>query len=88
MSTARVLGIGFLVLGLGGALFSHLWTHDDRTAGQPAYGAERIPGGMTTYCLPESRLRVFERPFPQGGQVPLFSVVNVDTERAGSPWRC
>ena len=84
------LGLAFMAVvaaGVGAIVFL---VPRDSQSGEPVQGDPRRTGdvGMTSYGLPDSRLRVFERPFPQGGTQPLFSVVNVDTERAGSPWGC
>lgn len=62
----------------------------DHQSGAPVPGDPRRSGGigMTTYCLPDSELRVFERPFPMGGTQPLFAVVDTAHEPNDSPWKC
>lgn len=58
------------LLGMGVVVAAFLLPKDSQ-AGEPTameYG--------TSYCLPDgSGMRAYERPYPQGGKVPLFSVV-------------
>lgn len=62
----------------------------DHQSGAPVPGDPRRSGdiGMTTYCLPDSELRVFERPFPSGGTQPLFSVVSTADLPPVDPYGC
>lgn len=79
--------IGLVVSGLFVVVF--LLPRDSQS-GEPVPDDPRRSGsvGLTSYCLPDSQLRVFERPFPMGGTQPLFSVVEVAHEPPGSPWKC
>ena len=69
------LGIALLMSGsvIGLVLLIDMFP-EERVSGQPAPLPEHATGPMTTYCI-DGGMRVFERPFPQGGKQPLFSVV-------------
>lgn len=75
--------IGIMALAALGALVFLL--PRDSQSGEPVAGPR---DGMTSYCLPGSRLRVFERPFPQGGTQPLFAVVNTRNLANSDPYWC
>lgn len=79
--------IGLVMIGLSTVVF--LLPRDSQS-GEPVPEDPRRTGGvgLTSYCLPDSRLRVFERPFPSGGSQPLFSVVNTVHLGTDDPYHC
>lgn len=59
-------------------------------SGDDSADETRAPDAATSsFCLPdESGMRVFERPFPQGGEVDLFSVTYTGNLPAANPYYC
>lgn len=84
--TARRAAVVAGVLGGAAALGAVIFlVPQDRQDGEPVAGPR---DGMTSYCLPGSTLRVFERPFPQGGTQPLFAVTDTAGLAPNDRYRC
>lgn len=85
------LGVASLVLLVACGFVLVFLLPRDSQSGEPVPDDPRSTGGvgLTTYCLPDgSGMRVYERPFPQGGTQPLFSVVYAGDLPVGNPARC